>query len=245
MKRLFATGCLCVLLIPCAYGDTSESSRISIAIPIVIILVMALIFWVYSKRKVGANDPENEISGIDVALTMGDMEWATRATEEIEALDRNDPQYEDKKWFLEQIFLFATDRTMHHPNPGIPEDKKIDWKIPTVIDRSKFVVEDDEEGEKNPYMHPLMITCKVFGNLGDEKQLAMYEDLSNAVEEYMKGEISFLDFYVVREMVYREIPNFARLYDEITDVDFYEALVEVGLSKMLRKKSPGKKIEKH
>lgn len=176
---------------------------------------------------------------MDAALTMGDMEWATRATEEIEALDRNDPNYEDKKWFVEQIFLFATDRTMHHPNPGIPEDKKIDWKIPEEIDRSSFIVEDETE-ENNPYMHPLMIQCKISGNLGDEKQLGMYEDLSNAVEEYKKGEISFLDFYIVREMVYREIPNFSRLYDGLNDVDFYEVLVDVGLSKMLRKKTTDK-----
>lgn len=225
MKRLFAILFLCGFLIPCAYGDTSQGSRISIAIPIIVILLMALIFWFYTKQRGRTN---KDLTLGDVTLIIDEMDWAKRAVEEIEALDKNDSGYEDKKWFFEQVFLFYSDRTMHHPNPGITLGQTYDWDLPADITRSyTYDPARQTAQENNPYMHPWLLKYEIMGKMGDEEQRNLYDKLNDAADEYKKGDISFLDFYLVREMVYREIPKFSNLYEGATMLQLIDAVETV------------------
>jgi hypothetical protein len=221
---------------------STSQAKTSIVIPVIAIVVIFLIFRYLKNRQ---EDPDKSSNTADMAMLNDEMSWATRATNEIAALDKKDLYYEDKKWFFEQVFLFYSDRTMHHPNPGITLGEIYDWKLPEKIDHSKFIYEHKAQ-EQNPYMHPWLLKSEIMGKLGDEHSKTLHEEINNAAEEYKRGEISFLDYYFVRESVYRQIPEWTHLYEDAKVGDIAKAFGHYGLSKLLRREiqwSPYKTVE--
>ena len=114
--------------------------------------------------------------------------WRGELNTAISNLENDDmpyPSYEEKIWFYEQFYLFITDRTMAHPNPGIREDQEYNWTHPDIIR-----INNDRDWFHSSHSDDL--TCR----------------LNHCKDLYVQGEISVDEYCKERENIQKEDNNF-------------------------------------
>jgi len=117
-----------------------------------------------------------------------DARWRRELDTAIGKLENDDiayPSFEEKVWFYEQFYLFITDRTMAHPNPGIREDQEYNWMHPDIIR-----INNDRE-----WFHP---------SHSDELKYR----LNCCKDLYVQGKISIDEYCKERESIQKEDNNF-------------------------------------
>ncbi len=117
-----------------------------------------------------------------------DARWRRELDTAIGKLENDDtayPSFEKKVWFYEQFYLFITDRTMAHPNPGIREDQEYNWTHPDIIR-----INNDKE-----WFHSLH---------NDELKYR----LNCCKDLYIKGKISIDEYCKERESIQKEDNHF-------------------------------------
>jgi len=75
-------------------------------------------------------------ASINKAIEEDDSRWRRELNTAIAKLEKDNapyPSFEEKVWFYDQFYLFITDRTMAHPNPGMFEDQEYNWTHPDII----------------------------------------------------------------------------------------------------------------
>ena len=179
---------------------------IFIVIPIVIYeVVISLLSWFLWNTFFGALQlPQKNKRGsmfknlfamgksTNKAVEEDDARWRRELDIEIGKLDKNDTfyhTYDEQVWFYEQFYLFITDRTMAHPNPGIREDQEYKWTLP-----NKITINNDNEWFHSAH-NPELIA-----------RLNRYKDL------YVEGKINVYEYCKERANIQKEDDQFRHLF---------------------------------
>lgn len=102
-----------------------------------------------------------------------DERWRRELDNVIGSLFKNEeinPSYSEKVWFFEQFYLFITDRTMAHPNPGIAEDKEYKWTYPAEI-----TIDNNKNWFHSSHNEDLTNRLNRYKDLYLEKKITVYE----------------------------------------------------------------------
>ena len=188
-------------------GNTTEFFRfLGYGVMTLVIGVVVHVVWRWLLRPESSRTPAVETDiGIVVSSNRGDvlthkddMWWMAKTEKVIKGLDRDDPNFADNKWFFAEVFLFYTDRTLHHPNPGLPLSKRrpfelapFGWKFPKSKTRSyvypSYILEPDrfEAQKNNPYMHPLLAKYETMKDVGLEKLNSNNQDIGESTRNFV------------------------------------------------------------
>ena len=123
------------------------------------------------------------------AVEEDDARWKKELDLEIGKLSKSDVNYKKKVWFYEQFYIFITDRTMAHPNPGVSEDQEYNWTFPVEIE-----INNDKEWFHAS--HPEEI----------QSRLIRYKDL------YVQGKMNVYEYCKERESIQKDDDQFRHLF---------------------------------
>ena len=118
-----------------------------------------------------------------------DKRWKTELNLVVSQLDSNDPKYTEKVWFFNQFYLFITDRTMAHPNPGIREDEEYKWTLPDNI-----LIDNDKSWFHSTHSEELILK------------------LNACKKKYLNGQINIDQYYNEREILQKSDNRFNHLF---------------------------------
>ena len=118
-----------------------------------------------------------------------DARWRRELDIEIGKNDTFYHTYDEQVWFYEQFYLFITDRTMAHHNPGIREDQEYKWTLP-----NKITINNDNEWFHSAH-NPELIA-----------RLNRYKDL------YVEGKINVYEYCKERANIQKEDDQFKHLF---------------------------------
>ena len=199
-------GGMFLIQIPSAGNTTEFFLFLGYGAIIFVIGVVVHLVWRWLLRPESSRTPAVETDiGIVVSSNRGDvlthkddMWWMAKTEKDIKGLDRDDPNIADNKWFFAEVFLFYTDRTLHHPNPGLPLSKRrpfelapFGWKFAKSITRSyvypSYILEPDrfEAQKNNPYMHPLLAKYETMKDVGLEKLNSNNQDIGESTRNFV------------------------------------------------------------
>ena len=99
--------------------------------------------------------------------------------------ENEQPSYSEKVWFFEQFYIFITDRTMAHPNPGIREDEEYKWTHPDEI-----IIDDNKNWFYPSHNEDLTNRLNRYKVLYLEKKISVYEYCKER-ENIQKEDINF------------------------------------------------------
>ena len=126
------------------------------------------------------------------AVKKDDERWRKELDNVIGSLFKNEeikPSYSEKVWFFEQFYIFITDRTMAHPNPGVSEDEEYKWTYPEEI-----TIDNNKNWFHSSHNEDLT------------NRLNRYKDL------YLEKKISVYEYCKERENIQKEDSNFSHLF---------------------------------
>ena len=126
---------------------------------------------------------------VNSAVIDDDKRWKTELNLVTSQLDQEDPLYKEKLWFYNQFYLFITDRTMVHPNPGIQEDEEYKWTIPDNI-----IIDNGRD-----WFHPAHSAELIF-------------QLNECKDKYLQGKISIDQYCQEREELQKKDVQFIHLF---------------------------------